>query len=93
MLEMVPPVLRNVLHSLSGACSSISGRAVEECGAADGRELWVLSEMHQMPKLRAWLLKDGLDAGNIFAACTFGLLPEGDRGGLVEACRGVAKRV
>jgi len=68
-----------------------AGRAGEECEKADGRELWVLAEMYDVPGVREWLRGEGLDLGNLCAACEFGLVPEGDRRELVEACEGIAK--
>ena len=73
---------------LTGYCA---GRAGGECEKADGRELWVLAEMYDVPGAREWLRGEGLDVGNMCAACEFGLVPEGDRGDLVQACEGIAK--
>jgi len=73
---------------LTGYCA---GRAGGECEKADGRELWVLAEMYDVPGAREWLRGEGLDVGNMCAACEFGLVPEGDREDLVQACEGIAK--
>ena len=51
----------------------------------------MLAEMYDVPGVREWLRGEGLDLGNLCAACEFGLVPEGDRRELVEACEGIAK--
>ena len=69
-----------------------AGRAGEECKAADGRELWVLSEMYEVDGVQRWLLEECVDESTLCAAYEFGLVPEGDRRGLVDACEALAKR-
>jgi len=69
---------------------TLAGRAGEECAKADGRELWLLGEMYEVAGLRNWLLKEGIQMGTLFAACEFGLVPEGvEREGILERCVGI----
>jgi hypothetical protein len=63
------------------------GRAGVKCTSADGRELWILAEMYNIPSLRKWLLSQAVHEGSICAAYEFALVPEGvERGGMIVHC-------
>jgi sugar lactone lactonase YvrE len=49
--------------------------------------------MYEVEGMKEWLLDDGIDEGNVFAAYEFGLVPEGYRGEITETCEYLAQRV
>jgi sugar lactone lactonase YvrE len=81
--------LCRVLESEIHFCA---GRAGEECKVADGRELWLLAEMYEVEGMHEWLLEDGINEESVCAAYEFGLVPEGYREEVREACRSLARR-
>ena len=67
-----------------------AGRAGEECKCADGRELWVLSEMYQVAGVHEWLLAYGINEESCFAAHEFGLVHDEHWQQLTGACESFA---
>jgi hypothetical protein len=64
------------------------GYAGKYCREADGRQLWILSEMYDIQTLQRWLLEKGISNGSVCAACEFGLVPEGlQRTELLKVCQ------
>jgi hypothetical protein len=63
------------------------GERGEECGNADGRELWVLAEMYNVEGVRKWLAGEGINRGNVCAAYEFGQMSVGvERGEILKGC-------
>jgi hypothetical protein len=62
------------------------GKPYKKCASADGRELWVLSEIYTVPSLRSYLLSH-IDQYSVCAAYEFALVPEGiEREPMIKRC-------
>ena len=71
---------RECLLLFAQACAidvCFAGRCGELCSKADGRELWLLSEMYNLQKLMEYLAGEGIHQDSVCAAYQFCLLPEG----------------
>ena len=68
------------------------GRCGEECVKADGRELWVLAEKFKVVEMKEWLVEEGINGSSVCAAYEFGLVPEGERGDILDGCVALARR-
>mmetsp|Transcript_643 Transcript_643/g.1359 ORF Transcript_643/g.1359 Transcript_643/m.1359 type:complete len:600 (-) Transcript_643:6-1805(-) len=82
----IPPGIS--LQSVRGFLEWVyTGRAGSESARADGRELWLLSELYTVRGIREWLLKDGITDSSIMAAFEFSQVPEGERSEIAAACK------
>jgi hypothetical protein len=72
---MVPPGVS--VSSFKGFLEFIYlGKPGSICDASDGRQLWVLAEMYNIPELKKWLQVDAINQWTVCATYEFALVPQ-----------------